>query len=150
MASSGDNILFIDQMGSSIFLVVKPNQNMIANLDHSKYNSTIQPLVECLNYSSFKKALMHFESIPISSLKVAYSNPKYNKKYEAISLDVQGDRTEISKENFYKLLGLTPHANSVNPNWISFTSIIRDYSQIGYDSHLFILLTFKKTCLPPI
>ncbi|CAI9296458.1 unnamed protein product [Lactuca saligna] len=116
MESSAYHVSFIDQSASSIHLVVKQNQNMIVDLDASKYSMEVQPLIECLNHSILKKALTHHEDVPLSTLILAYSTTNYNKKMNVMSFEVKGHKTTITKVAFCKLLGLRIGEMYSNPN----------------------------------
>lgn len=64
--NSSENISFMDQTLSNYMLRIKVNQNLVADLDDVKYKYTIQPLIECLNYSPLKKALTMYEKVSLS------------------------------------------------------------------------------------
>lgn len=71
MATFG-NVSFIDQYATSVMLNIKPHQNLVADLDDSKYNMTIYLMIECLNHSLLNKALKLFHNVLIFALSLAY------------------------------------------------------------------------------
>ncbi|KAI3701012.1 hypothetical protein L2E82_45654 [Cichorium intybus] len=138
MAASSSS--FNDQSDIVIMLDVKPNQNMIIDLDSSRYNAILQPMMECLKYSRISQALTMSESVPVVHLSSAYSSAIYNKAEETISFEVASHKTSISKSRFSRLLGFTSHDNLVDPDSIScnglFTLLFKGLSErvAGSDS----------------
>lgn len=71
-----------DQITSSAFLTIKPNQNMIIELNPFLYDSYMLQVVECLTYSPLVVALTQFEAVPMSLLSQVYSSASYEKNKE--------------------------------------------------------------------
>ncbi|KAI3790563.1 hypothetical protein L2E82_03685 [Cichorium intybus] len=130
-------------------LTVKPNQNMIVDLESSRYNELLRPMVECLKYSRISKALTKSESVPVVHLSSAYSSAVYNKKDEIINFEVASHKTSISKSRFFKLLRFTSLENLVDPESISSVDLQRMFWQMGYKGDISLLSKFKKFDLPP-
>lgn len=107
-----------------IMLNINPNQNLIIDLDASRYNSLIRPLIECLKFSPLMKALTMSEDVPLVHLSKAFSTAIYNKTEEVFYFEVSSHKTSITKANFCKLLGLVTSDVSVDPDSILTTSLI--------------------------
>ena len=75
-----------DQTASSSLLSIKPNQNMIIELNPFLYDSYMLHVVDCLKYSPLVLALMQGEAVPMSLLSQVYSTATYDKNKERILL----------------------------------------------------------------
>ena len=73
-----------DQTASSAFLSIKPNQNMIIELNPFLYDSYMLQVVECLKYSPLVHDLTQFEAVPMSLLSQVYSTATFDKNKERI------------------------------------------------------------------
>lgn len=149
MASS-ENVSFVDQSASMSKLAVKPNQNLIIDLDASCYNALIRPLIECLKFSPLMKALTMSEDVPLVHLSKDLSTAVYNKYEYVINFEVSSHKTSITKPNFYKLLGLVKPAVSVDPESIPAAYLIEMFFQIGYTGDISLFSKFRKSFLPLI
>lgn len=105
MASS-EIVSFEDQSSSVIISNIKATQNLIVDLDASRYNALIKPLIECLRFSPLMKVMTMYEDVPLIHLSKAYSMSIYNKYDEIVSYEVSSHKTSISKANFCKFEGL--------------------------------------------
>ncbi|CAI9296216.1 unnamed protein product [Lactuca saligna] len=124
METSTNHVIVMDQSASTITLVVKQNQNLIVDLDFSKYPEVVQPFIMCLNHSVLRKALVYYEQVPLSALILAYSTASYNKSTYVKSFEIQGKKTAISKASFCKLLGLPVGEGYSNPEHVSYANIL--------------------------
>lgn len=124
MAGSSENVFFADQSASVIMLTIKPNQNMIIDIDASCYNQLIRPMIKCLKFSSLMKVLTKFESVSLVHLSKAFSTVIHNKSDNLINFEVANHKTSISKPYFCKLLGLITSGISVDPESILETYMI--------------------------
>ncbi|KAI3524142.1 hypothetical protein L1887_02794 [Cichorium endivia] len=143
-----DSSSFNDQSEMVIMLTVKPNQNMVIDLDSSRYSEPLKPMIECLKYSKISKALTKSESVPVVHHSFAYSSVVYNRAEENISLEVATHMTSISKSRFSKLLGFTSSDNLTNPESITDVDIQKMFWQMGYNGVITTISKFKKSCLP--
>ena len=75
-----DSSFIQDQTASSSLLTIKPNQNLIIQLDPFLYDSYMLHVVECLNYSPMVIALTQVESVPMSLLSQVYFTASYDKR----------------------------------------------------------------------
>lgn len=87
----------MDQTASTVMLKFKVNQNLVADLEASKYNPTIRLLIECLKYSTLMKALSIFEKVPLSYLSEAYSTAIYHNTQEVINFEVYDTKLQSRK-----------------------------------------------------
>lgn len=129
--ASFENVSFIDQSASVIMLNIKPNQNLIVDLDESHYNALIKHLIECLRFSPLMKVMTMHEDVSLMHLSKAYSTAIYNKTEEIINFEVSSHKTSITKSNFCKLLGLVSCDVGVDPESIPATSLIDMFFQMG-------------------
>lgn len=106
MAASSKNVCFADQSASMIMLSVKPNENMIIDLDDTRYNALLRPIIERLKFFPLMKALTMVDEVPLVNLSRAYSSAIYNIHDVVISFEVANYKTSMNKPNFCKLLGL--------------------------------------------
>ena len=68
-----------DQTATSSLLTIKPNQNLIIDLNPIYYEAYLLQMVECLKYSSLLIALTKVESVPMSLMSQVYSSATYDK-----------------------------------------------------------------------
>ena len=127
------NISFAYQSTSVIMLVVKPNQNLIIDLDASRYNTQIRPLIEYLKYSPLMKALTMSKYAPLLS---------------TTKFEVSNYKTSITKPNFCKFLEHVLLDVNVDPESIPTTSLIDMFYQMGYNGDISLLSKFRKPFLP--
>ncbi|KAL7603927.1 uncharacterized mitochondrial protein AtMg00810-like [Lactuca sativa] len=95
-----------DQSAQTSLLAIKPNKNLILDLDRLKYDSFLLPIVECLKYSPLVKALTTSEIVSMSILSKAYSSSCYIKEEQRITFEVHNIKTSITNSRFHSLLGL--------------------------------------------
>ncbi|CAI9303697.1 unnamed protein product [Lactuca saligna] len=145
--ASYENVSFADQLASVIMLNIKHNQNCIVDLDASRYNALIMPLIEHLRFSPLMKAMRMHDNVSLVHLYKAYSTSIYIKTEEIINLEVSSYRNLITKAHFYKLLGLLSSDVGVDPDSITETSMIEMFYQMGYTFDISLLSNFQKTFL---
>lgn len=131
MAIFANNISFMDQTTSSTHLIVKGNQNLILDVDESKYTIVVQPSIVCLKHSVLRKALTHYSKVPTSALILAYTSANYNTVKDVMNFEVLGHKTYITKSGFCKLLGLRTGEGFLNMELSDPISIIKVYLQLG-------------------
>lgn len=107
MAGSSEHVSFVDQSASIIRLTVKPKQYLILDLDASRPDAQIKPMVECVKFSPLEKALTMVEEVPMVHLSKSFSTSIYNKAEDVIHFEVANHKTSITKPHFSRLLGLT-------------------------------------------
>lgn len=129
-------------------LSVKPNRNMIIDLDASLYDELIQPMIDGLKCSPLMKELTIEETIPLVHLSKAFSTAIYNKMDDVIKFEVANHKTSISKLQFCKILGLSTSEVNVDLESIPATSMIEMLYQMGYTSDISLLSKFRKSFLP--
>ncbi|CAI9263390.1 unnamed protein product [Lactuca saligna] len=66
MTRSYETPSFQEQTRQSLLHAIKPNQNLVIDLDPCKYDSYLLPIVECLKYSALITALTKTKSVPMS------------------------------------------------------------------------------------
>ncbi|CAI9289438.1 unnamed protein product [Lactuca saligna] len=78
MAGSSEHISFVDQSASLIILSVKHGQNVIIDLDSSRYDKVLIPIIECLKVASYKTSITksHFSRLLGFSSSEALVDPK--------------------------------------------------------------------------
>ncbi|CAI9272962.1 unnamed protein product [Lactuca saligna] len=87
MVGSSEHILFDDESASVIMLNMKHNQNMILDLDSSRYNEVFRLIIECLKFSPLAQALTITEYVPLIHHHKAYSSAIYNKADDIIHFE---------------------------------------------------------------
>lgn len=73
---------------------------MIIDLDASRYNSMVCPMIEFLKFSPLMKSLTMVDKVPLVHLSRAYSSAIYNIQDEVISFKVANHKTLVNKPNF--------------------------------------------------
>ena len=106
-------------------------------------------VVECLKYSPLVDALTKVEVAPMSCLSHIYSTAYYDKVAESIHFDIHSEKTSISKNRFFALLGLAHEPTLVNLDSITTSQLFSMFHQMGYTETLTTVMKFKKSCLPP-
>lgn len=110
---------------------MKPNHNVIADLDASKHSNDVKLLIGCINKYVSKKDLVHDEKVPLSTLSISYSMENYNKSMDVMNVMLQGHKKTTTKDNFCKLLWLsTCHAYS-NPYLVLCTNMLSFYALLA-------------------
>ena len=130
-----------DQTNSSFFLTIKPNQNLIIQLDPFLYDSYMLQVVECLKYSPLVIALTKVEYVPMSLLSQVYSTASYDKRKEHIFFDIFIHKTSVSKARFCSLLGPAVDASVISPDFIKTTQLFSMFYDMGYT---YVLTTVEK------
>ncbi|CAI9281016.1 unnamed protein product [Lactuca saligna] len=130
-------------------LNVKPNQNLIIDLDSSCYNALIRILIKCLKFSPLMKAITMSEDVPLVHLSKDFSTAIY-KIEDIINFEVLNRNTSILKPNFYKLLALVTPKVSIDPESIPTTYLIEMFFQMGYTGDISLPSYFRNLFLPPM
>lgn len=123
---------------------------MILDLYPTKYDGFLQPIVECLRYSPLVITLTMYEIIPMVLLSKAYSTARYQKEEQRITFEVFNMKTNITKSRFCSLLGLPQEGDLIDPKFISNSTIMEMFFQMGYKEVLTVVSKFKKPNFPPI
>lgn len=71
--------------------MVKANQNVILDVDESKYLITVQPMIVCLKHSIMRKALTPYSEVPLFALILAFTSTTYNIVLDVMNFEVQGN-----------------------------------------------------------
>ncbi|CAI9263690.1 unnamed protein product [Lactuca saligna] len=150
MAGSSENVLFANQSTSVIMLSIKPNQNMIIDLDASRYNELIRPMIDCLKFSPLMKVLTLAEIVSLVHLSKSFLTAINIKSDDIINFEVANHKTSISKPHLCKLLGLTTSEVSVDPESIPSISMIEMLYHMGYSGDISLLSKFRKSSRPNI
>lgn len=132
MARSSETASFADESASVIMLNVKPNQNLILDLDSSRYIEALRPMIECLRFLPLAQALTISESVPLIHLSKAYSSANYSQYEGVIHFKVASHKTSISKSLFYILLGFASFEGLVDPESISASTHIDMFYHMVY------------------
>ena len=138
-----------DQSASCSLLVIKPNQNLIIDMNPFLYDHYMLQVVECLKYSPLVLALSQVESVPMSLLSKVYSNASYDKNKDRIYFQIFNRKTSISKVRLCSLLELAVDASVISPDFITTTQLFAMFYEMGYTEVLVSFTKFKKVCLPP-
>lgn len=133
MAASTKTTSFVDQSTSVIMMNIKSGQNLILDLDASRYNEVLKPMIECLRYSLLVQALTMAGTILLVHLSKAFSSATYNQREGVIHFEVASNKTSISKSHFCKILGLSTTVELVDPESISIIALIDMFYQMGYN-----------------
>ncbi|CAI9286301.1 unnamed protein product [Lactuca saligna] len=96
-----------DQTTTSGLLGIKANQNLILDLDPSKYDAFLQPLIECLRHSLLAGALSKLVHVTLVHLSNAFSTAHYKESSATIIFELGNQQTTITKSRFSRLLGLS-------------------------------------------
>ncbi|CAI9263712.1 unnamed protein product [Lactuca saligna] len=150
MAGSSETTSSADQSTSFIMLNLKPCQNHILDLDSSRYNEPLRPMVECLRYSPLAQALIMVESIPLVHLSKAYSSATYIKVDGVITFKVATNMTSINKAYLCRMLGIELSEVLVDPDSDSSIDLINMFYHMGYIGDISLLSNFRKPNLPPM
>lgn len=111
-------------MAKSTLLNIKPNQNLILDLDSSKYVVSLQPLIECLRLSPLAPTLTMAENVRLVHLSKAFSTASYQEGEVVIMFDIGTQKTSIAKSRFNRLQGFSQRRDLVDPESISFSAIL--------------------------
>lgn len=114
-------------MAQSSILNIKENQNLVMDLDPTKYDGFLQPLVECLHYSPLVVALMKLEILPLVHLSKPYSIAIYQKGEEMIIFKIFNKKTNNIKSRLCCLLGLPQGRELVDPEIVSNSAILETF-----------------------
>ena len=68
MLGSSEHISFADQSAYVIMLNMKNGKNMIIDLESSRYDKVLRPIIECLKFLPLAQALTMAESVPLVHL----------------------------------------------------------------------------------
>ena len=137
-----------DQTASSTLLSIKPNQNMIIELNPFLYDSYMLQVVECLKYSPLVVALTQVEVVPMSLLSQVYSTASYDKNKERIFFQIHNKKASISKGRFCSLMNLVVDSSVISPDFITTTQLFSMLYEMGYTDVLTTVTKVKKSCLP--
>lgn len=131
-------------MAQSTLLNIKAKQNLILDLEPSKYDAFIQPLIKFMRYSPMVITLTKFENVPLVHLSKAYSIASYLKEEEKITFEIGNQKNHISKSRFCSLLSLPQGRDLVDPESISNFAILEMFYNMGYRENLVVVSKFKK------
>lgn len=106
MAASSETPSLAENVAQSSLLTLKANQNLILDLDLTKYDGFLQSIVEYLSYSPFVIALNKSESVPLMHLFKSFSTGSYQKGEELVTFEIRDHKTHITKSRFCQLLKL--------------------------------------------
>ncbi|CAI9290477.1 unnamed protein product [Lactuca saligna] len=70
MAGSSETTSFADQSTSVVMLSIKPSQNLILDVNSSRYHEVLRLMIECLTFSSLGQALTMAESFPLRLVEI--------------------------------------------------------------------------------
>lgn len=149
MAGSSENVSVHDQTVHSSLLTVKEHQNMLIDLEPSKYEPFMFPIIVVLKYSPLTIALTKMNNDPLSMISKAYTSTNYIKEECKISFEIHNRTTSISKAHFCNLLGLPQTYDMLNLESISTTALLDMFYQMGYKETLTSVSKIKKPNLPP-
>ena len=111
-----------DQSASSSLLVIKPNQNLIIELNPFVYDHWMLKVVECLKYSPLVLALSQMEFVIMSLLSEVYSSASYEKNKDRIYFQILNRKTSLSKVRLCSLLGIAVDASVISPGFLNHTT----------------------------
>ncbi|KAL7617901.1 hypothetical protein Lser_V15G04020 [Lactuca serriola] len=137
-----------DTSAHSNLLTIKPQQNLIIDLTPFINEPYMLYIVECLKYSPLVDAFTKVEVVPMTCLSHIYSTAYYDKVAERIHFDIDNEKTSISKNRFYALIGLAHEPTLVNPDSITTGQLFSMFYQMGYTENLTTVTKFEKSCLP--
>lgn len=147
ISTMADSSSVQDQTASSSLLVIKPNQNMIIQLNPFLYDSYMLQVVECLKYSPLVIALTRVEYVPMSLLFQVYSTASYDKNKERVYFQIFSHKASISKGRLCSLLKLVVDASVISPDFITTTQLFTMLYEMGYTDVLTTVTKVKKSCL---
>lgn len=78
-------------------LNLKPDQNLILDLDSTRYIETLRLMIKCLRLSPLAQAITMVEFVPQVDLSKAYSSATYIQADGLITFEVATNRTSINK-----------------------------------------------------
>ena len=110
-----------EQTATSYLLTIKPNQNLMIQLNPFVYDSYMLHVVKCLKYSPLVVALTQVESVPMPLLSQVYSSASDDKCKKWIFFDIFNHKFSISKARFHSLLGLAADASVNSSDFITIT-----------------------------
>ncbi|CAI9282842.1 unnamed protein product [Lactuca saligna] len=131
MATSSKTPLVAEQMLHSSILNLQANQNLILDIDPSKYNKCFQPVIQCLRYYPLVIALIKSEIVPLVHISKAYSTTSYQKGDELITFEIFNQKTQITMSRFYNLLRLPQGHNLVDLESVSNSAILETFYPMG-------------------
>ncbi|CAI9261652.1 unnamed protein product [Lactuca saligna] len=100
MVASSETPSVAKQTASTIMLNIKPNQNLVLDLESSKYTDSLKSMIEFLQYSLLAQALTMAESLPLIHLLKAFSTADY--KIESFS--ERGTGSDTASKLFFTLI----------------------------------------------
>ena len=125
-----------EQTASSSLLTIKPNQNLIIDLNPFLYDPYMLQVVECLKYSPLMIAITQVESVLMSLLSQVYTTTSYDKSKERIFFEIFNHKTSVSRVRFCSMLSLASDDSLVNPDSISTTQLFTMFYDMGYTDFL--------------
>ncbi|CAI9299731.1 unnamed protein product [Lactuca saligna] len=149
MAASSETPSGADQFATSGLLGIKANQNLILDLDPSKYDTFLQPLIECLRRSPLVDAITKSVHVLVH-LSKAFLTVHYEEGSATMIFEVGNQQSTITKSQFSRLFGLSSTRDLIDSESIPSSSILEMFYQMRYKDYLIILLKFKKPNLPPM
>ncbi|CAI9266356.1 unnamed protein product [Lactuca saligna] len=150
LANSSKTPSITEQTASSVMLNIKPNQNLILDLDSSKYADSLKHMIECLRYSPLVQPLMMDENVPLVHLFKAFSIASYQHSEAMITFEVDSHKTSISKARSSRMQGIYSTVVVVYLESISSSTILEMFYLMGYLENLSLVSKFKKPNLPPM
>ena len=97
VAESSETPSIAEQIGSTVMLNIKENQNLILDLNSSRYSDDLKLMIECQKYSHTAQALTMVKIVPLVHLSKAYSSAFYNQHEGVINFEIDSHKTSISK-----------------------------------------------------
>ncbi|CAI9294353.1 unnamed protein product [Lactuca saligna] len=95
---------------------LNPSQNLILDLDSSRYNDPLKLMIECLWFSPIAQALTMAYTIPLVYLSKVYSCATYTQADGIITFEVTTNKTLINKARFCRMLWLDSSEDLVDPD----------------------------------
>ena len=144
MVASSKTLYVAETMDQSSILNIKANQNVVLDLNLTKYEEFLQLIVECLRYSPFIIALAKSEIVPMVHLSKAYSTASYQKGEELITFESHNQKTHITKSIFCSLLWLPLGRDLIDPESFSNSAILEMFFHMGYKESIGTIAKFKN------
>ena len=149
MTASSETPSVQEQSGQSLLLAIKPNQNLVIDLDPCKYDSYLLIIVECLRYSPLITVLTKSKSDLMSLFSKAYSFACYLKEEQRITFEVHNRTTSITKSRFFSILGLAQTYDMIDLESVTNSALLKMFYQVGYKGTLAAISMFRKPNLSP-
>ncbi|CAI9281971.1 unnamed protein product [Lactuca saligna] len=96
MAYSSETLSIVEQIDSTAMLNIKANQNLVLDLNSSRYYDDLKPMIKYLKYSPITQYMIMAETVPMVHLSNAYSFAFYNQNEWVINFEIDSHKISVT------------------------------------------------------